>query len=68
VAEPAPIEASAQAPTVRLELELAEAESIDALEQATIHAQRAGDNGARINAEPRLERREPSAAGELPPT
>lgn len=76
VAEPTPIEASAQPPTVRLELELAEAEPLDALEgsildrptldRSAIHAQRG--NGARLNGEPRLHEREPSVAGELPPT
>ena len=64
VAEPSPIEASAQPPTVRLEL--AEAESLDALDSPTIRAQRVRGNGARLNGEPRLQEREPSAAGELP--
>jgi DNA recombination protein RmuC len=68
VAEPSPIEASAQPPTVRLELELAEAESLDVLERPAVHAQRASRNGARLSGEPRLERREPSAAGEHPST
>jgi DNA recombination protein RmuC len=65
--EPVPIEASAQPPTVRLDFELGEGESLAALEGPAIRAERTSGNGARLNGEPGLEQREPSAAGELPP-
>jgi DNA recombination protein RmuC len=71
--EPAPIEASAQLPTVRLELELDERDQAavtnvpGARDAPTIRARDGRANGTRLNGKPEIERGEPSAAGGLPP-
>jgi DNA recombination protein RmuC len=65
--EPAPIEASALPPTVRLGLEPDEADPPGALDIPTIRARDGRAPGARLNGKPGLEPKEPSVAGELPP-
>jgi DNA recombination protein RmuC len=70
---PAPIEASAQAPTVKLELDDAEpvpAPAVEARDTHDIPTIRARDGrltGARLRERPALEPIEPSPARELPP-
>jgi DNA recombination protein RmuC len=59
--EPVPIEASAQAPTVRLDLEVGETDPPGAREEPMVGAQNGATNGARLNGER-------SPAGELPPS
>jgi DNA recombination protein RmuC len=65
--EPAPIEASALPPTVRLGLEPDEADPHGARDIPTIRARDGRANGAWLNGKPELEPKEPSPAGELPP-
>ncbi len=69
--EPAPIEASAQAPTVKLELDDAEpapaVETRDAHDIPTIRARDGRLTGARLRELPALEPIEPAPARELPP-
>jgi DNA recombination protein RmuC len=64
VPEPAQIEASAQPPTVRLELEPDDPRG--APDPLAIRAQDERTNGGRLNGKPALAR-EPQRAGELPP-
>lgn len=70
VSEPQPIEASAQPPTVRLELpdELGSGTSAleDAREAPVIHARHGRPGEESLRGESGRERREPSPAGELP--
>ncbi len=75
VPEPAPIEASAQPPTVRLEVEPAEGGDgplVPATNGTTsgsaIGAASGAANGARLNGGPALARAEPPPVGELPPS
>jgi DNA recombination protein RmuC len=59
--EPVPIEASAQAPTVRLDFEVGETDPPGARDRPMVGAQNGATNGARLN-------EERSPAGELPPS
>jgi gas vesicle protein len=59
--EPVPIEASAQAPTVRLDFEVGETDPPGARDRPIVGAQNGATNGAQLNGER-------SPAGELPPS
>jgi DNA recombination protein RmuC len=76
ISAPAPVEASPQAPSMRLDVGLGESEPLAALEsqvnerrgheRQTIRAQRTTGNPTRVRGEPEPGLREPSAMGERP--
>jgi DNA recombination protein RmuC len=65
--EPTPIEASAQAPTVKLEFEPDQLETAGSPDRTVIHAQDERAGSGRFSGKSALERREHFAASELPP-